>query len=81
MNKGTEPAHKLLELLIMKALISGKTKGSTVRLYVPDLAAEMDQVAGSKVDLVITIDLAWDEPVNILDDLLASEEEIEDGQQ
>ena len=80
MNQGTEPAHKLLELLIMKAIISGKAKGSSIRLYAPDLVSDIEQISKSKVDLVINFDLSWDEPVDFFDEIEAAEDE-HDGKQ
>jgi hypothetical protein len=76
MVQGTEPAHKLLELLIVKALVSGKARGSTVRLRSDDLAASFEtKAAGELVDLVINIDLSWDEPTDIIEEILGAEDE------
>lgn len=72
---GSEPAHKLLELLIVKALISGKTKNATVRLNSKDLAASFEQTAATDIDLVIKFELSWDEPIDILEELLAEDKE------
>lgn len=79
MVQGTQAAHKLLELLIMKALVSGKARGSSIRLSSYDLAAELEQDAASDVDLVIKFDLSWDESVDVLDEILS--EDIDDEQQ
>lgn len=76
MTHGTEPAHKALELLICKALISGKARSSTIRLRSDELAASFEQkAAGDLVDLVIKIELSWDEPTDEIQDLLDSEDE------
>lgn len=62
MKTGTEPAHKLLELLITKALISGKVRSSSVRLSYAELAAAMGQPAAYDTDLLIKIKLSWESP-------------------
>jgi hypothetical protein len=73
--QGSEPAHKLLELLIVKALVSGKTKEASVRLNIKDLATSFDMTAIDDVDLVIKIDLSWDEPIDYFEDLLTKDKE------
>lgn len=62
MKTGTESAHKLLELLITKALISGKAKSSSVRISYAELAQAMGQKAEYDTDLLIRIKLSWEAP-------------------
>jgi hypothetical protein len=62
MKTGTEQAHKLLELLITKSMVSGKTKSSTIRLSYNEMAAAMGQPADNDIDLLIKLKLSWEHP-------------------
>ena len=61
MHTGTEPAHRLLELLITKTLISGKTSSSSVTLNYNELCAAMGQYPNKDAELRIKIDLSWEQ--------------------
>jgi hypothetical protein len=59
MTTGTEQAHKLLELLITKALVSGTTSTRTVLIPYDELAHALRLNSKFKTDLKIEIKLTW----------------------
>lgn len=61
MQTSTHSAHKVLELLLTKAAISSKPQKSTVRISYKDLLASIGQQTDKNFDLVIKIEMDWDE--------------------
>lgn len=59
METGSESAHKLLELLITKALVSGKGKKATVRIPYTDLKPDIGPHEVVLADLVVTVSVSW----------------------
>ena len=60
MHTGTESAHRLLELLITKALVTGNGRTATVRLTAEDLQPHIGPDSIQLQDLVIKISTKWD---------------------
>lgn len=59
MQTGTELAHKMLELLITKAAISGRSYTSEVALSYDEIARGMGQSNSSPHKLNIEIKVSW----------------------
>jgi hypothetical protein len=53
--------HTVLEILITKAALTGKTLGSTIRIPYKDLSELIGKSENKDIDLVLTFSLEWDE--------------------
>jgi hypothetical protein len=62
MHTGSESAHKLLELLITKTIVSGKGRSASVRIPYNELAAAFGKPQMYETDLQIEISLSWEAP-------------------
>lgn len=61
MYTGTESAHKLLELLITKALVTGDDKAATVRIPADMLQPHIGPDSIQLSDLIIKISTKWED--------------------
>lgn len=83
MNESLLSAHRVLEYLMTKAAVSGKTLNSTVRVPFSELASSVGKTDFENVDLVIKFDLSWeksktDEEIELDDDLVEEFDNYED---
>ncbi len=54
-------AHTVLDYALTKAAVSGKLTRSVLRVSYKDLMKSIGQPCDKDVELIVTIELAWDE--------------------
>jgi hypothetical protein len=54
-------AHRVLEYLLTKAAVTGQLKSTKVRIPYKELAASIGSTEAQALDLIVKIDLEWDE--------------------
>jgi hypothetical protein len=70
-------AHRVLEYALTKAAVSAKLTKTTLRIPYKELLHSIGQSTDKEIDLVLTIDTAWDETsrfANLDEDSLNLEE-------
>lgn len=64
MSQALQVPHSVLNYLLTKAAVSGKVAKTTLRVPYADLVASVGKSTTKEADLVITIEMSWDEKVS-----------------
>lgn len=61
MSQTIASAHKVLEYALTKAAVSGKLTKTTLKIPYSELLESIGQKSDRSLDLIVTIELNWDE--------------------
>lgn len=63
-------AHKVLEFALTKAAVSAKLTKTTLRIPYKELLISIGKETTKDIDLILTIDMAWDETAELQEEIL-----------